>query len=159
VWLAFCADILEILYLHLDIKMFIKLHTRKTGRLYMQNSLARAHFFRPTYAVAKWILWTVSAELWILWTGVPTYMTDRQYLCDQTFNANRRIEHCAIGTDLKLALYLIHSCSYQVSGVQFIRNSRKTGKWLRCFYWFILYFPNLCRPENWNRIEELPQYC
>ena len=31
-----------------------------------------------------------NAELWILWTDLPTCRTDREYLCDPTFDARRR---------------------------------------------------------------------
>jgi hypothetical protein len=108
-----------------EIRWLSKLHALTTGRLCLQNSLVTAHSFRPTYAVAKWTLWTVIAELWVLWTGVLACVTDRQYLGDQPFIETGRKEHGAIGKASKLALHLRYSCSYQVSGIQFVRNSRQ----------------------------------
>ena len=73
-------------------KWLSKLHALTTGRLCLQNSLATAHSFRPKYDV-KWTIWTVSAELWVLWTCTPACMSDRQYLCHQTFNETGRIRY------------------------------------------------------------------
>jgi len=64
-----------------------------------------------------------------------------QYLCDSTFNMNRRKEHGALGKASQWALHLRYSCSYQVSGVEFIHNSDKEGNDWEVSYWFILYIP------------------
>jgi len=55
-----------------------------------------------------------------------TGLYDRQeYLCDQTFNETGRKENGALGKASKWALHLRYSCSNQVSGAQFIHNSRQ----------------------------------
>jgi len=65
-----------------------------------------------------------------------------QYLCDSTFDMNRCKEHGALGKASKWALHLRYSCSYQLSGVEFIHNSeKKKGNDWEVSYWFILYFP------------------
>jgi len=66
--------------------------------------------------------------------------TDRQYLCE-FFKANRYKEHGVLGKASKWALHLRQSCSYQVSGVEYIHNSDKKENNWDMSYWFILYFP------------------
>ena len=67
----------------------------------------------------------VNTELWDLWTRTPACMTDRQYICDQTLNETGRKEYGAIEKASKWTLQLRYSCSNQVSGAQFIHNSRQ----------------------------------
>jgi len=91
----------------------------------MQHSLVTAHFLCLHTLLQSELK---GAELWVLWTRVPSCRTDGQCLCDPTYNVKRHKNHSSLGKASKWALYPRFPCSYQVSGVWYIQNSRQQGK-------------------------------
>jgi hypothetical protein len=98
------------------------------------------------YAVTKWIYISLSYEFcepiyrpitpanrWLLWSDLQL---------EQTQNS-------ASGKAARWALYPRFSCSYQVSGTQYIHNSDK-GKWLKGVWLVVLCFPNFSKARKLN---------
>jgi len=136
----------KILNLQLGYVWLSKLHALATGRLY--------HVTFPSNSTIPLCLHTLllselkSTELWVLWMRVPACRTDAQCFCDPTYNVKRRKNDSALGKASKWALYPIFSCSYQVSGVWYIYNSRQKGKWYRKVLLIVLCFPKLCKARE-----------
>jgi hypothetical protein len=85
-------------------------------------------------------------------------MTNRQYLCDQTFNANRRNEHGALGKASKLdtsdipvhTRWVVYSSSVTQDNMKIID---------KYFIGLFCIFQVYVDEKNWDRIDELPPYC
>jgi len=109
---------------------YSKLHALATGRMYHATFLSNSTFLLCLHML---LLSEVSelkgADLWVLWTHVPACRTAAQCLCDPTHNVKRRKNHSALDKASKWALYPRFACSYQVSGVWHINNSKEKLLW------------------------------
>jgi len=125
-----------------------KLHALATGRLYHATFLSNSTFLLCLHMLLLGELSELkSAKLWVLWIRVTACWTDRQCLFDPTY-VKRRKNHSVLGKDSKWALCPRLSCSYQVSGVWYIHNSRQKGQWFGRILLVYLYFPNLFKTKE-----------
>ena len=126
-----------------------KLHALATGRLYHATFLINSTFlFYLHMLLLSELSELKTAELWVLWNRVPACRTDGHCLYDPTYNVKRRKNHSALGKDSKWALYPRFFCSYQVSGLKYIHNSRQQGKLFGIILLIYFYFPNLCKTKK-----------
>jgi hypothetical protein len=120
----------EILHLQLIYVWLSKLHALATGRLYHETFLRKSTFLLCLHMLFLIILSKPkSSELRVSWTGAPACRTEGQCPFDPTYDLKRHKNHSALDRDSKWALYPRFSCSYQVSGVWYICNSRLQRKW------------------------------
>jgi len=92
-----------------------------TGRLYHATFCSNSTFLLCLHMLLLSELSELKgAELRVLWTRVLACRTDGWCLCDPTY-VKRLKNHSALGKASKWALYLSFSCSYQMSGVWYIR--------------------------------------
>ena len=121
--------------------MLRKLHVLTTGRLYLATFLSTSTFLYVCIGCCQ--ANSKGAELEVFWMHVPACRMDVQCLYDPLFDECRHKNQSVLEKALKWALCPRFSCSYQVSGLQYIHKSRLKKKLFRRVLLFFSPSPNL----------------